>query len=80
VTQPLTGRVTTNPSTLHMDGTSPVVVHVAATTEELRAIHNKWVRLVVVDGPNPDHAKHHDRGDEVPPQVAQDFGLPEGAG
>lgn len=39
------GRAQTNPSTLHMDGTSPVVVHVQATTDELRALHDQQVEL-----------------------------------
>lgn len=45
----LEGVASTNPSTLHMDGTSPVMVKVQATTDELRALHRKRVRLVVVD-------------------------------
>lgn len=41
----LIGRAHTNPSTLRMDGTSPVTVHVRATTDELRAIHRKVVEV-----------------------------------
>lgn len=50
------GRAKTNPSTLHMDGTSPVTVYIQATTDELREMHNKTVRLDVLpaDGPDPD--------------------------
>jgi len=40
-----TGKAKTNPSTLHMDGTSPVVVYVQATTDELRALHNQQVEV-----------------------------------
>ena len=45
----LEGVAQTHPSTLHMDGTSPVTVKVRATTDELRALHGKRVCLVVID-------------------------------
>lgn len=37
----------TSPSTLHMDGTSPVTVAIQATTDDLRWLKGKRVRLVV---------------------------------
>lgn len=40
------GTVQTNPSTLYMDGTSPVVVKIRATSEELRAMHNQKVLII----------------------------------
>lgn len=43
------GRCATHPSTLHMDGTSPVVVHVQATTDELRDLHRSTVVVLTVD-------------------------------
>jgi uncharacterized protein with PIN domain len=52
-----TGRVKTHPSTLHMDGTSPVVVYVRATTDELRELHGKTVCLVVEPAEKPDSVK-----------------------
>lgn len=41
------GRVKTHPSTLYMNGTSPVTVFIQATTDELRAMHNATVVLLV---------------------------------
>jgi hypothetical protein len=41
------GKVKASPSTLFMDGTSPVVVYIRATTDELRAMHNKVVTLII---------------------------------
>lgn len=41
------GKVQTNPSTLYMDGTSPITVKIQATSEELRAMHNHKVLVVV---------------------------------
>lgn len=46
----LEGVARTHPSTLYMNGTSPVTVYVRATTDELRALSGKRVRLVVVEG------------------------------
>lgn len=45
----LRGPVQTHPSTLYMDGTSPVTVKVQATTEELRDLHRQEVLLVRVE-------------------------------
>lgn len=42
------GKAQTNPSTLRMDGTSPVVVHVQATGDELRDMHNQQVAITFV--------------------------------
>lgn len=43
------GKAQTHPSTLYMDGTSPVTVKIQATTDELRELHNQQVRIVPVD-------------------------------
>jgi hypothetical protein len=47
-----TGKARTSPSTLHMDGTSPVVVAVRATTDELRALHNQQVEIRLTGTPD----------------------------
>ena len=52
----LAGKAKTSPSTLHMDGTTPVTVHVQATTDELRALHNQTVEIALPASPQPDTA------------------------
>ena len=58
------GKAQTHPSTLYMDGTSPVTVKIQATTDELRELHNQQVRIVPVDvrpiSGDYVHRYHHD--------------------
>lgn len=64
------GKAKTIPATLHMDGTSPVVIGLQMTTDELRDMHNRKVLVVLyVDddtGEPMDPRPTHFDGDEHP--------------